>query len=97
MHPLGANTYHKVHSLRQRPRLLEQQVNIPFSRLPAEKRRDSRLKFQPLLYRRNFNGNTRTEIRTAVFDIPISRSTKLHYGGRLLLYRLRESVSGAQE
>src|SRR5580704_12947942 len=55
MHPLGTNTDHEVHFLRERKRLLEEQVDIPFGRVPAEERSDSRLQFQPLVYRRNFN------------------------------------------
>src|SRR5580700_10196455 len=97
MHPLGTNAYHKVHFFRERPRLLEEQVDIPFGRVPAEKRRDSRLKFQPLVYRRKFNRRRRAEARAAAFDIPIRRSTKLHNRGWLLLHRLRESVCGAEK
>ena len=72
MNPLRTNAEHELRFFRESPRLLEQKVGIPFRRVTGEKRRNSRLKFQPVLYRRNFNRDGGAEARSAVFDIPVS-------------------------
>jgi hypothetical protein len=63
----------------------------------AESRRNACLKFQPVLYRRNFNRDGGAEAPSAVFEIPVRRSSKLDDSGGLLIDRLREGVSGAQQ
>ena len=96
MNPLRTNAQHELHFLRERPRLLEQKVDVPFCRVMGEKRRNSRLKFQPVLYRCNFNRDGRAEARSAAFNIPVSSSPKLHDCGRLFVTRLREGVAKGQ-
>jgi len=44
VNPLRANPEHKLHFLGKGPRLLEQKISIPFSRVTAEERRDTGLK-----------------------------------------------------
>src|SRR5579863_1826465 len=72
MNPLGTNTHHELCFFRECPRLLEQKVGVPFCRVTSEKRRNSRLKLQPILYWRNLNRHSGAEARSAVFDIPAS-------------------------
>ena len=97
MNPLRTNTQHEFRFFRERPRLLEQKVGVPFCRVKGEKRRNSRLKFQPVLYGRNFNCDGGAEARSAGFDIPVSSSPKFHDRGRLLVDRLADGVSSAQK
>ena len=85
MNPLRTNTEHKLHFFGEGPGLLEQKVGIPFCRVTAEERRDARLKFQPVLYRRNFNRDVGAEARSAVFEIPAGGSTKLDDCRRLVI------------
>ena len=93
MNPRRTNAHHELRFFRERPRLLEQKVDIPFSRMSGEKRCDSRLNFQPVLYRLNFNRDGRAKARSAVCNTPVSSSPKLRNGSRLLVVRLREGVS----
>ena len=99
MNPLRANAQHKLRLFREGPRLLEQKVGVPFRRVTGEKPCNSCLKFQPVLYWRNFNRGGRAEARAAVFDIdiPASSSPQLDNCGWLLFDRLREGVSSAEE
>src|SRR5580700_8545690 len=94
MNPLRANAKHKLHFFRYRPGLLEEQVNIPFCRVRTEERRNSCLKFQPVLDRRNFNCEVRAETRTAARQATASSSPYLDDRNFLFgLDRLRCSVS----
>jgi len=63
----------------------------------AESRCNARLKFQPILYRCNFNREGGAEATFAVFEIATRRSSKLDDRGRLLIDRLREAVSRAEK
>ena len=96
MNPLRAKADHELGFLGKSPRLLEEKVGIPFCGAAGEKRRNARLKFQPVFYRRNFDGDVRPEARSAVTEIPGSGSPKLKDGGRLLLDGLREGVYRAE-
>jgi hypothetical protein len=49
------HTSHELRFFRERPRFLEKKADIPFCRVTPEERRDSSLKLQPILYRRNFS------------------------------------------
>src|ERR1700689_5292574 len=97
MNPLRANPEHKLHLLGEGPGLLEQKVRVPFCRVMAERRRHACFKFQPVLYRRNFNRDGGAEAPSAVREIPARNSSKLDACGGLLIARLREGVSGAQK
>ena len=97
MGPLRTHAQHELGFFRERPRLLKQKVGVPFCRVRGEKRRNSRLKFQPVLYRRNFNRDGGAEAPSAVCEIPARSSSKLDDSGRLLIDRLRESVSRAEQ
>jgi hypothetical protein len=97
MNPLGTNAQHELRFLRERPRLLEEKVDIPFCRVACEKWRNSQLEFQPVLYRRHLNRDSGAEARSAVCDTPVSSSPKLHDCGRLLVVRLCQGVSSAQK
>src|ERR1039457_2280433 len=101
MNTLRTNPEHKLHFFGEGPRLLEQKVRVPFCRAMGESRRNAYLKFQPILYRRNFNREGRAEAPSAVFEIAARRSSKLDDSGRLLtdrlIDRLREGVSKGEK
>src|SRR5580700_4933700 len=74
MNPLRPNARHELRFFRECPRLLEQKVDLPFGRVTGEKRSNSRLKFQLVLYRRNFDGKGWAKARCAAIDIPVRGS-----------------------
>ena len=60
----------------------------------GESWRNASLKFQPILYRRNFNREGGAEAPSVVFEIPAWSSAKLDHGGRLLIGRLIGRLRG---
>ena len=97
MNPLGANTKHELESIGRRPGLLEEKINAPFRRVTSKQRRDTCLKFQPLLNRRNLNRHRRTEARVTLGQTPLGSSSKLKNGGGFLLNRLADGIFGMQK
>jgi len=98
VNPHRANAGHKLHFLGQRPGLLEQKIGIPFRRMTAEGRRDARLNLQPVLYRRNFNGDSRAEAPSRACEAPARSAPDLCNCGRFLLAaRLREGAPRAKK
>jgi len=97
MNPLRANPEHKLDFFGEVPRLLEQKVRVPFRRAMAESCGNTHLKFQPILYRRNFHRGRGAEAPSTAFEIPARSSSKLDDSGRLLvdrlIDRLREGAS----
>jgi hypothetical protein len=71
MNPLRPNTSHELRFFRKRPRFFKKKVDIPFCRVTPEERRNSSLKLQPILYRRNLNRDGGAEARSALCDAPV--------------------------
>ena len=92
VNPLRSNASHELRFFRERPRFLEKKVEVPFCRVTPKERRDSRLKLQPILYRRNFNSDGGAEARSAFRDAPVCCASQLHNGSGLL-DRLGKGVS----
>src|ERR1035438_1292712 len=97
MNPLRTNPEHKLHFFRERPRLLEQKVGVPFRRVTAESRRNAHLEFQPVFYGCNLTRGSRAEVRPAIFEIPARSSSQLDDSGWLLNDGLREGISSAEK
>src|ERR1700722_8776052 len=93
MEPLRTNAHHELRFFRERPWLLEQEVDVPFRGVAGKERCNTRLQFQPVLDWRDFNRDRRTEARSAFVNTPVSGSSNLHDRDRLLVYRLREGMS----
>ncbi len=97
MNPGRPGAQHKLRLFGERPRLLEQKVGVPFRRVRAKTPRYAPFEFQPLLDRRNLNGDRGAEAPSPVFDIPRSRSANFEDRGSLLLRRLREGGVRSRE
>ena len=85
MNPLWTSAGHELHLRGEVPRLLEQKIGIPFPGVTAEKRRNTRFKLQPVLYRRNFNREIATETRSATLEAMAGGRPELDDGDLVFL------------
>src|ERR1700689_5458764 len=98
MNPLGTNTAHELHFWGEGPGLLEEKIDMPFCRGAGEKRRTARFKFQPVLYRRDFNRQVRAKTGAAIVLVYASGGPNLDDGDLLVgLDRLRRGLTRAEK
>jgi len=86
--PLRAYAQHELGLARQRPRLLEEQVCVPLSRVPCEERRYTRLQLQPVFDRGRLCGEIGREARSSSGGVPTRCRTKLQDDAGIIIKRL---------
>src|SRR5579863_113315 len=96
MRPFWPGTEHELGVVGQRPRLFEEQIDVPFGRVMTEKRRHASLQLEPVLDRRDFNGGRRPDTLPAALETLLTRGSQLNHCRRLFIFGLTESCSAGR-
>jgi len=97
MNPLWANPDHEFDFVGKRPRFFEKKVGAPLGRMSTKQRCHSGLKFQPVLYRCDLNGDGRAKARLTFRQASAGSGSKLNDCRWFFVASLREGISNAEE